>query len=60
MKLIRKITWENIPPLEHFQKDLEWDVKSMDEVADHLDDYALDELYASYGWYPKEVTYIEE
>lgn len=60
MKLVRKITWENLPPLEYFQKNLDWDVKSMDEVADYLDDYATNELYDTYGWYPKEETYIEK
>lgn len=59
MKLVRKITWE-LPPLEHFQKDLEWDVNSMEDVKKELEDYATTELYEIYGWYPKEETFIEE
>jgi hypothetical protein len=59
MKVVRKITWE-LPPLEHFQKDLEWDVKSMEDVKKELEDYATNELYDTYGYYPKEETFIEE
>lgn len=60
MKLVRKVVWENIPPLEYFQKEHDWDVNSMEEVADLLDDWALDELYVTFGWYPKYTTEIVE
>lgn len=58
MKLVRTITWKNIPPLEYFRDELEWDVNSMEEVAEYLNDYALDDLYSIYGWYPTETTEI--
>ena len=58
MKLVRTITWKNIPPLEYFRDELEWDVNSMEEVAEYLNDYALDDLYSIYGWHPTETTEI--
>ena len=60
MKLVRKVVWENIPPLKYFQEELEWDVNSMEEVADLLDEWSLDELYSTFGWYPKYSTEIVE
>lgn len=60
MKVVRKITWE-LPPLEHFQKDLEWDVKSMEDLQNEFKEYATMELYDYYGWNnTKEETFVEE
>ena len=58
MKLVRKMVWKNFPPLEYFRDELEWDVNSMEEVAECLEEFSLDELYSSYGWYPTETTEI--
>lgn len=59
MKVVRKITWE-LPSLEHFQKDLEWDIKSMEDLQNEFKEYSTNELYDYYGWYPKEETFVEE
>lgn len=58
MKLVRTITWKNIPPLEYFRDELEWDVNSMEEIAEYLNDYAPNDLYSICGWYPTETTEI--
>lgn len=60
MKLICKVVWENIPPLEYFQEELGWNVNSMEEVADYLDGWDINDLRMTFGYYPNYSTEIEE
>ena len=53
MKLIRTITWE-IPSLEQL------DAESTEEVVERYEDYAEDELYDRFGYYPTVETKVEK
>ena len=59
MKFVQKTTW-NLPDLEYFRDELEWDVESMDDVINLIESRNEKELIQLLGYCLNYECYIEK